>query len=1066
MKKILLLLIYCFVSNFVIGQSAPLEVSMKVTITTLNTFTDPYSVSGQTNDFTSNWNASDITAGDSLYLADGNELRIYRVVSIGSAISTNFTITIDDMNNTGSLPQTGEAALIHGTTNFGFPLIPAGLSETLYSMIDNRFKQRLDASIGSGSGGADTIYLDDGTMIINGDTLPDFNNTFNVAQTSHGFAVGDLIYRATPDWEKATARELETTSGYDSLAQAIVVEVTDANNFKAAKQGLLAISTLGIPTGSYIYLDTLAGLYTDSPSSSYTCQLIGSVVDTNKIGFLIGGICFSDASLTLGGDLSGVVSNAQIVTGAVGASELASTAVTPGSYTLMSGTVDADGRLTAASNGTVNLASQVTGVLPAANGGMPGGTIDQTMRYDTVGVDGWKASSYLTNTGSAVGINTAAPSKPLHVNGEAQIENIVFGEQTSSSVLQIDYSGGNSIVRNATSTGSLLLAGDNLSTEFIGLYGRTHASGSGIVISGGTQANDIAPRNLTITAPNAQSTATVNMDGADVVVNGGAKATAGGVNGDVVLANTRGNVGIGTSSPNAVSILDVVSTTKGSRPAPSMTITQINNIVSPVAGLLAYSTTGNKFRYHNGTNWRPLLDSVLADVTFWKQNGNSFGAEADIGSNDAFGINIETQGTRRLRFGSAGRMFTGTLTDVVLTPSDTANIGSTGSGTYTILGNAASNTQIAGLTLNAVFQGNASITALGDMTIPVNGEVIITSSGDDKIQLKTTANTFEVNDDSTVIDEDVYFTGGYGAGSVTGTPTYALGVDVNDKVIAVDLNNIGGNGIFDSDNEDDSIRVQRIYLNDDLVIEGDDSFTRLASDFDESYLFTLQNKNAIFLDSNTVYLGLDDGTRGYLEIEGLAGTYEGSTFSFANKTAQPVPVIQIKDADQSNFYGIKAPDVITSNYTEILPTAPPGGNGYLRTYDTDGTTQFVAPVVQTISLNFMHTPSRDSVVVVPSDSRGSIVIPDEYDGWEIVEVAYRTTTAVTIADLEIQSNRETSAGSSSNFAAGTITTTNRFDSVAGLTLTVASGDMITSEVLAVGSPSVTGLMVTLVLKNQ
>lgn len=53
-----------------------------------------------------------------------------------------------------------------------------------------------------------------------------------------------------------------------------------------------------------------------------------------------------------GGDISGLWNNLQIGAGTVGATELANTTVTPGSYTYGSFTVDAQGRLTAASSGT------------------------------------------------------------------------------------------------------------------------------------------------------------------------------------------------------------------------------------------------------------------------------------------------------------------------------------------------------------------------------------------------------------------------------------------------------------------------------------------------------------------------------------------------------------------------------------------------------------------------------------------------------------------------------------------------------------------------------------------
>ncbi len=64
-----------------------------------------------------------------------------------------------------------------------------------------------------------------------------------------------------------------------------------------------------------------------------------------------------------------------------------------------------------------------------------------------------------------------------------------------------------------------------------------------------------------------------------------------------------GAVGIGTTTPNASSLLDVVSTSKGIL-IPRMTSSQRNNILSPATGLLVYVTDrAGGFYYYNGTTW-------------------------------------------------------------------------------------------------------------------------------------------------------------------------------------------------------------------------------------------------------------------------------------------------------------------------------------------------------------------------------------------------------------------------------------------------------------------------------
>jgi len=69
--------------------------------------------------------------------------------------------------------------------------------------------------------------------------------------------------------------------------------------------------------------------------------------------------------------------------------------------------------------------------------------------------------------------------------------------------------------------------------------------------------------------------------------------------------DTSGNVGIGTSSPDASAILDAQSTTKGVR-FPNMTTTQKNAISSPAAGLVVFDTTLAKLCVYTGSAWQTI----------------------------------------------------------------------------------------------------------------------------------------------------------------------------------------------------------------------------------------------------------------------------------------------------------------------------------------------------------------------------------------------------------------------------------------------------------------------------
>jgi hypothetical protein len=64
-----------------------------------------------------------------------------------------------------------------------------------------------------------------------------------------------------------------------------------------------------------------------------------------------------------------------------------------------------------------------------------------------------------------------------------------------------------------------------------------------------------------------------------------------------------GNITIGSTTVTTTSIFDVVSTTEGSRPTPSMTQAQRDGITSPAVGLEVFNTDQDQKNFYNGIAW-------------------------------------------------------------------------------------------------------------------------------------------------------------------------------------------------------------------------------------------------------------------------------------------------------------------------------------------------------------------------------------------------------------------------------------------------------------------------------
>lgn len=85
---------------------------------------------------------------------------------------------------------------------------------------------------------------------------------------------------------------------------------------------------------------------------------------------------------------------------------------------------------------------------------------------------------------------------------------------------------------------------------------------------------------------------------------------------------STGAAGIGTTTPNATSLLEIQSTKKGLL-IPRMTKNQRDAINSPATGLLIYQTNVTPgFYYYDGSAWQPI-SSGASSTEYWKKKGTS-----------------------------------------------------------------------------------------------------------------------------------------------------------------------------------------------------------------------------------------------------------------------------------------------------------------------------------------------------------------------------------------------------------------------------------------------------------